>query len=262
MSDRPRLYIIVPVLNEAANVERLMGALQDTHRHFAATHAVRILIVDDGSTDDTAGVARQRSLDCGLDQALDVLAHPVNRGPGAAFATAFESLVGRLDARDWVLTIEGDNTSRLELVQQMMTRAQEGFDVVLASPYLYGGAIVNTSPYRMFLSHIANGVVKGALGLRGIATMSSFFRLYRGGVVLRLQACFGDRILERTGFECMIEMLLKLCYMRSSISEVAMTLDTSRRVGKSKMGVIRTGAGYLTLWKDKGRWLQMMQATK
>jgi dolichol-phosphate mannosyltransferase len=253
------LYVIVPVLNEAANMERLSGALRDIRNDLAPTHTVRVILVDDGSTDGTAGAARRCAADLGFAEVLDVLVHEVNRGPGAAFGTAFQSLAGRLQAADWVLTIEGDNTSRLELLGQMMTRAREGFDVVLASPYLYGGAIVNTSGFRMFLSHIANGIVKGALGIRGIATMSSFFRLHRGAVVLRLQACCGDRIIDRAGFECMIEMLLKLTYLRASISEVAMTLDTSQRIGKSKMSVIRTAVGYLTLWKDKGRWLQMAQ---
>jgi dolichol-phosphate mannosyltransferase len=185
---------------------------------------------------------------------FEVLSHSVNRGPGAAFASAFESLAARLNAEDWVLTIEGDNTSRLEIVDQMMTRAREGFDVVLASPYLYGGAIVQTSAYRMLMSHLANGVVKGAIGLRGIATMSSFFRLHRAEIIQRLQASYGPRIVERAGFESMIEMLLKLSYVSASISEVAMTLDTSRRAGKSKMRVVRTAMGYGTLIMDKGRW--------
>jgi dolichol-phosphate mannosyltransferase len=259
MSDRPSLYIIVPVLNEAANMARLMGSLSDTHREVAATHAVRIILVDDGSSDDTAGVARAWAADHGFGDALDVLSHAVNRGPGAAFGTAFDHLAHRISAGDSVLTTEGDNTSRLELVRQMLTRAQEGFDVVLASPYLYGGEIVHTSSWRMFLSHIANGLVKGALGLRGIATMSSFFRLHRGEAILQLQSRYGSRIVERRGFESMIEMLLKLSYMRASISEIAMTLDTSRRAGKSKMRVVRTAVGYLTLMKDKGRWQRMLR---
>jgi dolichol-phosphate mannosyltransferase len=258
----PNLYVIVPVLNEAANMERLSGALRDIRAEIAPAHSVRVILVDDGSTDGTAGAARRWAADRGFADALDVLVHERNRGPGAAFGTAFASLAGRLEPADWVLTIEGDNTSRLELLGQMMTRAREGFDVVLASPYLYGGAIVNTSGFRMFLSHIANGILKGALGIRGIATMSSFFRLHRGAAVLRLQSSFGERIVDRAGFECMIEMLLKLTYLGASVSEVAMTLDTSQRIGKSKMSVIRTAAGYLTLWKDKRRWLAMTRAAE
>src|ERR1700704_3856744 len=118
---------------------------------------------------------RRRRRGRGGGGAFEGVRHEDNRGPGAAFATGFALFHGRLSPADWVVTIEGDNTSRVELLGQMLTRAQEGFDVVLASPYLYGGGIVNTSLWRTVLSHVANLFVKEALGLHGIMTMSSFF---------------------------------------------------------------------------------------
>jgi dolichol-phosphate mannosyltransferase len=255
MNGKPSLWVIVPVLNEAGNMDRLMGSFRGINEQFDE-YASTFLMVDDGSSDGTADRARQ--LAGGLH--FHVLTHKTNLGPGRAFGTAFKHLAGRLRASDYVVTIEGDNTSRLELLRQMMTRSREGFDVVLASPYLYGGGISNTTAFRVILSNIANVFVKEALGLNGIMTMSSFFRLYRGATLLRLQECFGEEILERAGFESMIELLLKLVFMRCTISEVAMVLDTSQRVGKSKMRVARTALSYLTLWNDKGRWLARVRA--
>jgi len=133
---------------------------------------------------------------------------------------------------------------------------------VLASPYLYGGGISNTTAYRVFLSHMANMFVKEGLGLHGIVTMSSFFRLYRGSAFLRLQSVFGAEIVQRAGFESMIELLLKVIYLDMSVSEVAMKLDTSRRAGKSKMKVARTALGYVTLWRDKGLWRRAAEASR
>ena len=52
----------------------------------------------------------------------------------------------------------------------------------------------------------------------------------------------------------MVEMLLKMVYLRTSISEVPMTLDTSLRAGKSKLKVLLTIWGYLRLWRDGHRW--------
>ncbi|MDF3065691.1 MAG: family 2 glycosyl transferase [Polyangiaceae bacterium] len=250
MSDLQQLFVVVPVFNEAANMDRLFDACSDIHRELGARHAVRFVLVDDGSTDGTSEAAKQAA--GGLP--LEVLRLSVNQGPGRAFAAAFRHLAPQLRETDWVVTIEGDNTSRLELLQQMMTRAAEGFDVVLASPYLYGGGISNTNAYRVFLSHVANVFVKEGLGLHGIVTMSSFFRLYRGSAFMRLQAAFGPEIIDRSGFESMIELLLKIVYLRMSVSEVAMKLDTSRRAGKSKMKVARTALGYLTLWREKALW--------
>lgn len=253
MSDAPKLYFVTPVFNEAANMPRLFAACADIQRELGQRFDARFILVDDGSHDGTAAEAERAAGSL----PLTVLKLEVNQGPGRAFSTAFEHLAPLVQPQDWVVTIEGDNTSRLELLQQMLTRAAEGFDVVLASPYLYGGGIANTTAYRVFLSHMANMFVKEGLGLHGIVTMSSFFRLYRGSAFRRLQAAFGPGIVERAGFESMIEMLLKIIYLRMTVSEVAMKLDTSRRAGKSKMKVARTALGYLTLWWEKGDWRQL-----
>lgn len=255
MADIPRLYVVVPVFNEAANMDRLFAACGEIERELGARFGVRFVLVDDGSTDGTHAEAERAAR--GLP--LVVLRLDVNGGPGRAFAAGFSHLAPLLRETDWVVTIEGDNTSRLELLQQMLTRASEGFDVVLASPYLYGGGIANTTAYRVFLSHMANMFVKEGLGLHGIVTMSSFFRLYRGSAFMRLQAVFGPGIVERAGFESMIELLLKIVYLRMSVSEVAMKLDSSRRAGKSKMKVARTALGYVTLWREKTMWRRVAE---
>ena len=252
MVDASALYFVVPVFNEALNMERLFVACAEIQRELGSRYAVQFILVDDGSTDDTSAAAERAAGNL----PLVVLRQAVNAGPGRAFAAAFSHLAPRLRATDWIVTIEGDNTSRLELLQQMLTRAAEGFDVVLASPYLYGGGITNTNAYRVFLSHMANVFVKEGLGLHGIVTMSSFFRLYRGSAFIQLQRAFGPGIVERAGFESMIELLLKIIYLRMTVSEVAMKLDTSRRAGKSKMKVARTAFGYVTLWWEKGQWQQ------
>jgi dolichol-phosphate mannosyltransferase len=245
-----RLHVVVPVFNEVDNVAPLLASFREIVREFDGTFDVSFVVVDDGSRDGTGDKIQSGSSRL----AVDVLRHDVNLGPGRAFATAFTHLASRVATTDFVATIEGDNTSRLELLKQMVLRSREGYDVVLASPYLYGGGIKNTTTYRTALSNIANLFVKEGLGLHGIVTMSSFFRLHRGDAFLRLQAVYGPGIVDRAGFESMVEMLLKMVFMGFGISEIAMVLDTSLRAGKSKMKVLRTGVGYLTLWRDKRRW--------
>jgi dolichol-phosphate mannosyltransferase len=252
------LFVIVPVLNEAPNLERLIAAWRQLNTEFGPQYQLQFVMVDDGSTDETATLAQK------LMENLDfvLLSHPVNMGPGYAFGTAFEYLAPRLREKDWVVTIEGDNTSRHELLRQMLHRTEEGYEVILASPYMYGGGITQTSAWRVFLSHISNAFVKEVLGIHGILTMSSFYRLYTGEVLKRLQMYYGPRIVERRGFESVIELLLKMIFLQVKISEVPMLLDTSRRVGKSKMKVIRTIFGYITIWKDRLRWQRAVDDRK
>jgi dolichol-phosphate mannosyltransferase len=245
-----RLFIVVPVFNEAPNMQALFGSLAVLKQEFSDQFSVSVILVDDGSSDNTEQLARQATSE--LD--LQVLSHEVNRGPGAAFSTAFSALAGTITADDWVVTMEGDNTSRCELVKQMVTRTREGFDIVLASPYMYGGGFTETSFLRKFLSSGANLIVRDLLSIQGILTVSSFFRLYRGSALIRLQQVFGPGVVERTGFESMVEMVMKMTMLRLSISEVSMQLDSSRRKGKSKMKIMRTIRGYLSLWQSKKEW--------
>jgi hypothetical protein len=90
--------------------------------------------------------------------------------------------------------------------------------------------------------------------------MSSFFRVYKGSLIKKLQKRYGKRILERSGFESMMELLMKIIALDATISEVPLKLNTANRPGKSKMKIIKTGLGYLSLWKDKSRWMSVPNA--
>lgn len=248
-SARRSLYVVIPVFNEAPNLTRLFDGLRVTERE-SAGFDVYVVLVDDGSTDGTSDLAREASGEIDL----TVLRHETNRGPGNAFGTAFAHLASRIRQDDLVVTMEGDNTSRTELIAAMLRRIEEGHDAVFASPYMYGGGILHTRATRVLLSHIANTFVKEFFGVRGLLTVSSFFRLYRGASLRRLQECYGERIVERNGYESMVELVMKMVYLRMSISELPMVLDASRRAGRSKLNTRRTIVGYLSLAGRKREW--------
>jgi dolichol-phosphate mannosyltransferase len=246
----PRLFIVIPVYNEALNVPNLLVDFRKLKNDLSEQYILSFLMIDDGSDDDTVTIARNLSSE--LD--LEVISLSKNMGPGAAFAAAFTSLNKRLRNEDWVITMEGDNTSQYELISKMLIRSSEGFDVVLASPYMYGGGFTNTSLIRRILSGGANLLVKDLLSIHGLLTVSSFFRLYRGSAILKMQQIFGIEIIESPGFESMLEIIMKMIMLNISISEIAMKLDSSRRVGKSKMKIIKTIFGYLALLRQKNKW--------
>ena len=246
----PTVHVVIPALDEAANIGGVLADVRLARDRLRSGLDTRVLLVDDGSSDGTSEVAQAAARDLGL----EVLRHEEPQGPGRAFAKAFMRLDQALADDDFVLTLEADNTSRVELVEQMVARSREGYDAVFASPYAYGGGIVLTNSVRTGLSHVANTFVKEFLGIHGLLTVSSFVRLYRGSAIRRLQGHYGAGILERAGFECMVELTLKMIYLDMSISEVPMVLDWSRRVGSSKMRIGRTGLGYLALFRRKRAW--------
>lgn len=245
-----KVYVITPVLNEEPNMPMLVESWKNLVKELPE-YDFSFILVDDGSTDGTSETAKQFAE--GI--SLKILSHQTNMGPGYAFGTGFEFLADKLKPEDIVVTIEGDNTSRLITLKHMLGRiTRENVDVAFASPHAYGGGFVKTSWLKVMLSHAGSACTKIFLGIRGIHTFSSFFRAHQGYVILKLQEAYGNRIIEFSGFECMIEMLKKLIIFKFTISEVPMNLDTSLRKGKSKMKIIKTMRKYFSIFIVESKW--------
>jgi glycosyltransferase involved in cell wall biosynthesis len=72
----PSLWVLLPAHNESANIAEVVAGVRAVHIDGVDVHA---LVVDDGSRDDTAALARAAG--------AEVISHPRNRGVGAAFRT-------------------------------------------------------------------------------------------------------------------------------------------------------------------------------
>src|SRR3546814_12086940 len=79
--DFMKLIIQIPCLNESDTLAIALGALP---REVPGFDEVEWLVIDDGSTDNTAGLARQIGVD-------HVIRHPVNPGMATAFMTGLEA---------------------------------------------------------------------------------------------------------------------------------------------------------------------------
>jgi len=237
------IHVVVPAFNEAGNVERMLEGVQERIEPLGLRY--RVVLVDDGSDDGTAERARGTAAR-GLP--LEIVAHPANLGPGAAFRSGFLHVLKDAEPLDVVVTLEGDTTSDMRVLPRLLHRVwEEGDHIALASCYLYGGGIAGTSLYRVGLSHLANGLMKKALGLTGLQTLSSFYRVYQVSALQAMRARWGDDFITTRGFECMVEVLYRASELRLRISEVPMRLDGARRQGKSKMRVVKTSLAYLML---------------
>lgn len=247
-----KIYFIIPIFNEGKNLPTLFLNLINMEKKIK-TFNLNFILVDDGSTDNSISTANENKKNLNL----KILKHKINLGPGAAFSSAFLYLNKKLNKDDIIVTIEGDNTSNLDMIPKMLNRLKEGYDVVLASPYIYGGGFSNTSFFRRILSMGANLIFKDILlNMNGIFTISCFFRMYKGEVIQNLQKVFGKRIIDVNGYEGMVELLMKIMILKTSISEIAMIVDSSKNLDKSKMKISKTILGYLSLYKKKFEWFK------
>lgn len=242
---KPKAIFVFPVFNEAENVPVVLQDLNEIEKIVGdRASSVGFLFVDDGSTDGTT-----ERLQASGRSDLTVLRHPQNRGPGAAFQTAFSHLMeNQLRPDDYVVTLEGDATSNPALLTRMFQRAEEGDGIVLASPYHYGGGFSEVQSWRIVLSHIANGLTKMLLNIRGLHTFSCFFRLYRGSALAQIYRAYDKQIVTLPGFECAAEILLKAVRCGVPVSEVPFQVDWGRRKGKSKMRTLKTTFGYFKMF--------------
>ena len=72
-----KIWIFLPAYNEEESLRRLLPKFRDVRKHLPGYEAV-VLVVDDGSSDGTARIAR----DAAGDLPVEVLVHPINRGLG------------------------------------------------------------------------------------------------------------------------------------------------------------------------------------
>lgn len=230
-AEPPNVFVI-PAFNEEANLPRLIADLEARPHLFPP--GSRILIVDDGSEDATADLVD----DYEGDLPLEVIRLGTNQGPGAAFRAGFAAALELCPDEARIITLEADTTSDLDALPKMLERAAAGAELVLAS-----WVMLNVSRLRKVLSEGAGYFVRRGLGLEA-TTVSSFFRVYHASILKRGFGRFGGDLISEPGFACKAEILAKLSALGAVVEEVPVGLDTSRRVGKSKMPIFRTILAY------------------
>jgi len=76
---------------------------------------------------------------------------------------------------------------------------------------------------------------------------TSGYRAYRASVLKQAYAQYGDKLVDQDGFQCMVDILLKLRTMPLIFGEVPMILRYDLKRGPSKMRLIKTAAATLRL---------------
>ena len=184
---RPELSIVIPSFNEEL---RLPGTLTAIAKYIRASgRSAEVIVVDDGSRDQTAAVA---ALHTNQIQGLRVLRNPENRGKGFSVRRGMLEASGRT-----VLFTDADLSAPIEEADKLLA-ALADHDVAIGSRAVDRSLIsVRQSRFREFAGIIFNVIVRLALRLPFVDTQCGF-------KAFRREPCrviFEQQRIERFGFD-------------------------------------------------------------
>jgi dolichyl-phosphate beta-glucosyltransferase len=204
------LSVVIPAFNEE---QRLPGTLEDVLRYLSAQrYRSEVLVVDDGSSDGTAGVAR--GFGAGPIP-VRLVAHPdrTNHGKGAAVR------LGLMAARGaFRLFMDADNSTSLDQISGFWPFFEDGFDIVIGSRRAPGARIVvHQALHREIAGRFGNWVIR-MLAVPGVSDTQAGFKILTGACAERI--C--PRLtIDRWGFD--IEILAVARYLGYRIRESPIT---------------------------------------
>jgi len=117
----PRVLVIIPAYNEAANIARV---IQSVYKYAPKAD---VLVVNDGSRDDTAYLAEEAE--------AQVVSHPFNMGYGAACQTGFKYAWRK--GYNYVIQMDGDGQHEPACIPDLLAAVEDpNVDIVLGSRWL------------------------------------------------------------------------------------------------------------------------------
>ena len=213
----PRVSLIVPAFNEGASILRNLGILHD---HLVSTpYSFEIVVVDDGSSDDTA---EQANYFADSHDQVRVESHRINFGLGQAIKTGFATATG-----DIFVTFDADLSYSPDHIDRLVeTMRVTGASVVAASPYLDGGSVTGVPRMRAVLSKWANRLLR-RLSLHHISTVTGMVRAYERAFIEGLSLKSMDNQINA-------EIIYKATLLRRPIVEIPADLVWTRNEEETK----------------------------
>jgi len=202
---KPVVSLILPAYNEAAIIEENLGILEKYIKSLERYYRWEILIVNDGSIDETGQLAEAFAKER---DNVRVLHHGINFGLGQALKFAFNhTQADYLVVYDLDLSYEPYHIGKL--LKKITTTNSR---VVVASPYMKAGKISNVPWFRKTLSIWANRFL--AFAVKGdIVTLTGMVRVYDGKFLRSLN-------LRSMGMEINPEVIHKTMLLNARIEEI------------------------------------------
>lgn len=245
------LFVLLPAFNEQDAIPVLIPRIAAAATSMGVP--LRIVLVDDGSTDQTP----HRAQEMRDRYPVEVITHPLNRGLGETIRDGIEYCVCHGRPGDVIVRLDCDDSQDPGYIPSLVNKMREGYDVVITSRYQPGGGQEGVYGYRKLLSRGAGWFMKVMFPIRGVWDYSSGYRAYRWEILAEAIDVFGDRFIEQRhlGFSCTLEKVVKLQLLGARFVEVGHVLRYDRKKSESKMASWPTAWGYLALACKYSPWI-------
>ena len=209
------ITVIIPAKDEAGAIGDVVAGVR---RHYSDAE---ILVVDDGSTDDTATIAR--------DTGATILSHPVSLGNGAAIKTGARQASG-----DWLVLMDGDGQHHPEDIPQLLAKREAGYEMVVGAR----GSASQAGFHRSIANALYNRIASWMTGQQ-IQDLTSGFRVVRKSLFRKFL------YLLPNGFS--YPTTITMAFFRSAHPVAYVSITTAERIGKSHIRPFHDGIRFLLI---------------
>lgn len=244
------LIVAVPCYNEDRAIPALLEKFIDLREQSAGLFDLRVVVIDDASTDDSYLNAQYFSLRL----PLRVLRHDENRGLSGALKTALKVFRDSLNAEEPPIAfafMDGNDTHDPNYLRSMFDKLADGADVVIASRFKEPAAVHQQSLRRKILSFGASRLFSQLRPLPGVTDYSCSCRMFSPRIIRALYDRFDGKVIECATPACMIEVLLKCDAVGARFEEVPFRVDEERKINQSTVDLERTAFETLQLLLKK-----------
>lgn len=210
-----KLSIVIPAKNEESGLRQLLPMLS------ALYPEAEILVVDDGSTDDTRRLCACHN--------VQVISHGYSKGNGAAVKTGVRAATG-----DVVVLMDADGQHKAEDIAVLLSKLDEGFDMVVGARTKGSQAGMHRAAANGFYNRLASWMVNQC-----VADLTSGFRAAKLG---RFRHFI---YLLPNGFS--YPTTITMSFFRAGYSVAYVPIFTPKRIGKSHVRLFRDGARFVLI---------------
>ena len=217
-STKPNISIVIPAYNEALGIVAVLQQIFDVVDKMAQTF--EILVVDDGSHDNTAQLAQEAG--------ATVIQHPYNIGNGAAVKAGIRAAQG-----EFVLLMDADGQHKPEDIPRLIEQTEK-YDMVVGARAQGSETAVHRDIANFIYNRFASYVCD-----RKIEDLTSGFRVIRADIAKSFVYMLPNTFSYPT--------TITLAVIRSGYNLKYVPIVAPKRVGKSKIKLLRDGSRFFMI---------------